>query len=190
MRPSSMSRLAVVLVAFVHVLPGVASAGEVVFQFRSQESAKAEDPEGCKVAPFEVNVRLPAEVLVAEKHGADGKVLLAGEKKVGTGLACARITDRTFTEGSLVDFYARFTLPEGRFTAVGKCMVSSNTVPRAGVVLASCVLKLTEFPAKYAGGIMTSASIFNPQNLPGYHTGSFWTLRAFEADPAPPAPKK
>ncbi len=167
-------------------VPGVGWAGEVMYQFRSEEDPKAVDAEkACQAAPFEANVRLPANIFVPDQSTGEAKLKRAGQKRVGTALACVRITDRTFAEGSQADIYARFDLPEGRFAAVGKCTVVSNAVPRAGVVLSSCALKLTEYPAAYAGGFATSASIFNPTRLPGYNTGSLWTLRVFEPDPAP-----
>jgi hypothetical protein len=130
-------------------------------------------------------VRLPGVISVLERTPAEGKWKSDGQKRVGPALACVRITDRTFPEGSQADIYARFELPEGRFVAVGKCTAVSNAVPRAGVVLASCGLKLTEVPATYAGGSATSASLFNPLGLPGYSSGSIWTLRVFEPEPAP-----
>jgi hypothetical protein len=169
----------------VLALPTAALAGERVYQFRTVEDPKAAEPGGCQVAPFEVNVRLPASIFVPEARAGGGKKKgPGGEKREGMALACARITDRTFAEGSTADFYVRFELPEGRFTGLGKCTMVSNTVPRTGVVLTSCALKLTEFPAGYVGGFATSSSIFNPQGLPGYNTGSFWTLRVFEPEPA------
>jgi hypothetical protein len=180
-----MSRKSVCLAVLVSSSPALAA--EAVYQLRSEEDLKAvADPvTECKVAPFEVNVRLPASLFVPEPQAKDGKVKSAGKKKVGTGLACVRITDRTFPEGSQADMYARCELPEGRFTAVGKCTVVSNAVPRPGIVLAGCALKLTEFPAAYAGGLATSTSVFNPTGLPGFNTGSLWTLRAFTPEKAP-----
>ncbi|HEX8699861.1 MAG TPA: hypothetical protein VF815_13545 [Myxococcaceae bacterium] len=174
--------------AAVLLLSSPALAGEVLYQFRSEEDPKAvADPiAACKVAPFEVNVRLPGSLFVPEQNPADGKVKAGGQKKVGTALACVRITDRTFPEGSQADMYARFEVPEGRFVAVGKCTVVSNAVPRAGIVLAGCALKLTEQPAAYAGGFVTSASVFNPLGQPGFNTGSLWTLRVFEPEAQPP----
>jgi hypothetical protein len=186
-----MPRLPVCVVSLVLALPASALAGEVVYQFRTEEDPKAvADPAAaCKAAPFEANVRLAGSALVPRKLSGDGKVKVADQKKVGTALACVRITDRTFPEGSQGDIYARFELPEGTFAAAGKCTAVSNAVPRAGVVLTGCALKLTEFPKAYAGGIATSTSVFNPMGLPGYNTGSFWTLRVFEPDATPaPAP--
>jgi hypothetical protein len=187
-----MPRMPVCVLSLVLALPIPALGGEVVYQFRTVEDPKAiADPvTACQAAPFEANVRLPAGIFVPQKPSADGKVkVAAAQKRLGTALACVRLTDRTFAEGSQADIYASFELSEGRFAAAGKCTAVSNAVPRAGVVLTGCALKLTEFPQAYAGGIATSTSIFNPMGLPGYNTGSFWTLRVFEPEAAmAPAP--
>ena len=185
--PGSRPRRLPPVLVLVWGLPSAVLAGERVYQFRTVEDPQAVEPGGCQAAPFEVNVRLPASIFVREAGG--GKKGRGGERREGTALACARITDRSFAEGSTADFYVRFELPEGHFTALGKCTIVSNGVPRPGVVLTSCALKLTEFPAGYVGGFATSSSIFNPRGLPGYNTGSFWTVRAFEPEPAAAPPR-
>lgn len=187
--PGSRPRRLPPVLVLVWGLPSAVLAGERVYQFRTVEDPQAVDASGCQAAPFEVNVRLPASIFVREAGG--GKKGGSGERREGKALACARITDRSFAEGSTADFYVRFELPEGHFTALGQCTIVSNGVPRPGVVLTGCALKLTEFPAGYVGGFATSSSLFNPRGLPGYNTGSFWTVRAFEPEPAaapPPAP--
>ncbi|QRN92804.1 hypothetical protein JRI60_26705 [Archangium violaceum] len=163
-------------------LPTAVLAGEQVFLFRTEESSGAVDTGGCRAAPFEVNVRLPANVFVRDFRAGGGKKGTGGERLRGKALACAHITDPSFAEGSTADFYVHFILPEGHFTGLGRCTMVSNGVPRPGLVLTSCALKLTEFPAGYVGGFVTSSSVFNPKGLPGYNTGSFWTLRVFEPD--------
>ena len=178
-----MPRLSVAVVSLALALPLSARAGEVSYQFRTQEDPKAADPSLCQDAPFQANVKLPGVVSVPDKDG-NGKLKGGGQKAVGKARACSLITDRTFAEGSQADMYASFDLPEGHFAAVGKCTAVSNAVPRPGVVLVGCTLKLTEFPQAYAGGFATSSSIFNPLGLPGYNTGSLWTLRLFEPDSA------
>ncbi len=185
-----MSRMAASVLAVVLSLPASALAGEVVYQFRTEEDATASQAERdtCLAAPFRVNLRLPANVYVPIHRWRDGRVVVDGHRKAGRAVACAQLTDLTFPEGLTQDFYVRFELPEGRFTAVGKCMAVSNKVPRAGVVLTGCSLKLTEFPKGYVGGFATSSSVFNPFGLPGYNTGSYWTLRVFEQERvSPPA---
>jgi hypothetical protein len=170
------------IAALVLSLPTAALAGEVVYQFRTEEDpASVADRNVCGSAPFRVNLRLPASIYVPIHHWKDGKVVLTGHRKVGSAMACAQLTDMTFPEGLSQNFYVRFDLPEGRFTAVGQCVSVSNQVPRAGVVSAGCSLKLTEFPRGYVGGFVTSSSVFNPFGVAGFNTGSFWTLRVFEA---------
>ncbi len=176
-----MSRM--LLSVLVLGLPTAVLAGERVFQFRTEEDPHAVDPRGCQAAPFEVNVRLPANIFVRDVRAGGGKEGTGGERREGRALACAHITDPSFAEGSTADFYVRFELREGHFTALGKCTMVSNGVPQPGVVLTSCALKLTEFPAGYVGGFATSSSIFNPRGLPGYNTGSLWTMRVFEPEP-------
>jgi hypothetical protein len=179
-----MPRLSVCVVSLVLTLPFSVLAGEVTYQFWTQEDPKAAaDPSLCQGAPFQANVKLPGIISVPERS-ANGKLKAGGRKGIGKALACALITDGTFPEGSQADMYATFDLPEGHFAAAGKCTAVSNAVPRPGVVLVGCALKLTEFPRAYAGGFATSASIFNPMGLPGYNTGSLWTLRLFEPDAA------
>lgn len=183
-----MSRMPVCVVSLVLSLPLPVLAGEVVYTFQTEEDPKSvrSDLSPCQVAPFQANVKAAGLVSVPRLHAAEGRVELAEKHSVGSALACLRITDRTFTEGSQADIYASFELPEGHFVASGRCTVVSNAVPREGVVLATCALKLTEFPKGYAGGFATSASLFNPLGVPGYSTGSMWTLRVFEPDPARP----
>ncbi len=164
-------------------LPSAVLAGERVYQFRTEEAPDAVDSSGCQSAPFEVNVRLPANIFMREVRAGGGRKDTGGERREGRAFACTRITDPTFAEGSTADFYVRFELPEGHFTGLGRCTMVSREVPRPGVVLASCALKLTEFPKGYVGGFATSSSVFNPKGLPGYNTGSFWTLRVFEPEP-------
>jgi len=75
----------------------------------------------------------------------------------------------------------RFDLPEGPITARGGCTLVSNNVPTAGLVLAGCHLKVTQAPAWYSGGAIASLSVFNPRRLPGFLTGSDYTVQLYEA---------
>jgi hypothetical protein len=62
----------------------------------------------------------------------------------------------------------------------GSCPIASNDVPVAGIVLTSCNLVIVSGPPGTIGGLATSASVFNPRRIPGYSTGSYWTLRIYE----------
>lgn len=175
---------AVVLGACV-VLAGAseARAEEEVYQFRTQEdSTKPPDAAVCAAAPFETTVKLGASIYVPKSRERDGKWVSRGEKSVGTATACLRITDTRFPAGQQIPAHMRFNLPEGSFTASGTCTLVSNDVPVAGLVLAGCALKLVEMPKGYAGGTVSSTSVFNPAKLPGYATGSNYTLYVYRAE--------
>jgi hypothetical protein len=177
-----MSRIAAA--ALVLALPAAALADEEVYQFRTEEDATVSmDATACQGAPFRVNLRLVASVFIPVHSVRNGEVVVVGHRKVGTAVACAQLTDLTFPEGLSQNFYVHFVLPEGTFTGVGQCVAASNSVPKTGVVLAGCTLKLTEYPGQFVGGFVTSSSIFNPFGLNGFNTGSYWTLRAFKPIP-------
>ncbi|MBZ4419247.1 hypothetical protein [Myxococcus sp. RHSTA-1-4] len=157
-----------------------ARAGEVVYQFRSEEDpASPPDPAVCAQAPFAVNVKLGGSLYVPLHRPRDGKVVYEGRRRVGSATACVRLTDPTFPPGQQVPFYARFNLPDGSFTALGTCTLVSNDVPQAGLVLAGCALRLVEVPAGFVGGTVSSTAVFNPARLPGFATGSYYTLYAY-----------
>ena len=168
--------------AMVAVLAVVsqARADEAVYQFRTEEDpATPPDMRVCAAAPFEANVFLGARVYVPVHRPWDGKVVFESGRRAGKATACVRITDPTFPPGEQVPFYARFNLPGGSFTASGTCTLVSNNVPEAGLVLAGCALSLVQVPRGFVGGTVSSTSVFNPRRLPGYSTGSYYTLYVY-----------
>ena len=96
--------------------------------------------------------------------------------RIGKATACVQLTNFLFPPGLQQNFYAVFDLPSGRYTGLGTCTLSSNNVPQAGLVLAGCTLNVVSGPNGVLGGVITSASTFNPVRLPGFSTGSLWTL--------------
>ncbi|MFP2929149.1 hypothetical protein ACLESO_28895 [Pyxidicoccus sp. 3LG] len=157
-----------------------ARADEVVYQFRTEEDPSTPpDLAVCAGAPFTANVFLGASVYVPLHSVRDGKVVYEGRRRAGKATACVRITDPSFPPGQQVPFYARFNLPDGSFTASGTCTLVSNDVPEAGLVLAGCALRLVDVPRGFVGGTVSSTSVFNPRKLPGYSTGSYYTLYAY-----------
>ncbi|MCP3104098.1 hypothetical protein LZ198_35030 [Myxococcus sp. K15C18031901] len=162
-----------------------ARAEEVMYQFRTQEDpTKPPDAAVCDAAPFVATVKLGASVYIPLHRPQDGKVVYEGQRRAGTATACLRITDPTFPPGQQVPAHFRFNLPDGTFTATGACTLVSNDVPEPRLVLGGCALKLVEFPEGFKGGMVSSTSIFNPAKLPGYATGSFYTLHAYRDDKA------
>lgn len=159
---------------------GSGRAAEVVVQVRSVEDpASPADPAVCAQAPFHVNLRLGGSLYTYRTRHSDGSV--SGEpRKVGRATACVLLTSFLFPPGLAQNFYARFELPQGAFTAVGTCTFISNEVPRVGLVIAGCNLKLVGFPDDYLGGAVTSLSTFNPFRLAGFNTGSYYTFQLYD----------
>jgi hypothetical protein len=158
--------------------------GTRLYQFRT-----VEDPEvsGANVfctaqsAGFTPNVFLNASVYAEHVRASDALVVADRTDPVGTALACAQITDFTFPPGKQQNFYALVTRPPGDFTAKGTCTLISNNVPEARLILAGCTLSIVQAPEGLVGGAATSLSVFNPFRLPGYSTGSRWTLQLYES---------
>jgi hypothetical protein len=155
--------------------------GVRVYQFRTEEDPSVSGAAAfCATAPFTVNVLLNASAWATVTRGSDAKIVNEGVRQVGTVVACAQLTNFTFPPGLQQNFAARFDLPGGSFTAVGTCTLISNDVPVPNLVLAGCALKVAA-GAGTAGGMATSASVFNPFRLAGYQTGSYWTLQVYDA---------
>jgi len=181
---AALAALAVFLVAGPaagHGGPRAGEPGQNTLVFRSLEDPNVfSHPKEC---PFpSANLFLGATLWSIETDARDSRVVDEAVHQIGTAAACGLITT-----ASLVPFYIEFTLNQGHhrsdtFVAVGACQVVSDNVPRSGIVLAGCALRVTQGPEGFLGGIATSMSIFNPLRLQGAGTGSFWTLRAYETE--------
>lgn len=162
-----------------------AAAESRVVQVRSAEDpASPPDRAFCQTAPFAVNLLLGASLYTYEVGERTGLVHEQHPRRIGVATACARLTNFLFPAGLQQDFYVRFDLPEGSFVGLGTCTLTSNDVPLAGFVLAGCALKMTSFPPGVVGGGISSLSSFNPFRLPGFATGSYWTLQYYDTAPA------
>lgn len=171
------------LIAFLMLLlPATAFAQARVLQFRSAEDpASPPDAAVCARAGFGVNLRLGGSLYAYPTRGDDGQVVVEGSKRIGRATACAQITSLAFPAGLQQKFYVELTLPDGVYAATGTCTIVSNDVPKGGLVLAGCNLRLVTFPAGVAGGAVVSLSTFNPFRLQGFTTGSYWTVQIYDA---------
>jgi hypothetical protein len=160
--------------------PGLAHAATTVIQIRSSEDpASPPDLTVCAAAGFPTNLRIGGSLYSYRTH-EDGRVA-SEARRIGRATACARITNFLFPPGLVQNFYARFDLPEGSFSASGTCTLISNDTPVRGLIVAGCNLKLVGFPAdRYLGGTVTSTTTFNPFRLKGFSTGSYYTFQLFD----------
>lgn len=159
-------------------------AAEVSYQFKSiEDPAFPADDAICAQAPFRVNVKLGASLWSQHTRVVDGRVMDDSVLRIGKATACVELTNFLFPPGLQQNFYAMFDLPSGRYTGLGTCTLSSNNVPQAGLVLAGCALNMVSGPNGVLGGVITSASTFNPARLTGFSTGSVWTIQAYTSAP-------
>src|SRR5688572_26998319 len=109
------------LVLLCLVVPSVALADEETYVFKSQEDTSTPpDPTVCAAAPFTTNVQLGASLWSVQTKKRDGEVK-GVRRKIGRATACLQLTNVLFPEGLVQQFYARFQLPHGTYTAVGTC---------------------------------------------------------------------
>ncbi|BDG01082.1 hypothetical protein [Anaeromyxobacter oryzae] len=177
----SIQRLAVALVLAALSLP--AAAGERVYLLRSQEH-----PDVTPACPAGDTVRLGAYLYAPRSRASDGLVMKDAGRPVGTAIGCGKILTYTpFDPKVKSPFSMVFALDDGTFTAQGTCEITSLTFPVPGVpaplLLVGCALKVNPDAALgVVNGVATSASVFTPVALPGYGTGSFWTLQLYTND--------
>lgn len=143
----------------------MAVARTLVFQTVEDPAVPAE-PQGCPWT--DANVFLGGRMRRVDGGG-----------ELGIARACARI-GAGLEPGADVPFYAEFRFDSGDvYRADGAAHVLATDVPAAGIVLAGCTLRLLDGPDGLIGGVVTSASVFNPAGRPEAETGSTWTLHAY-----------
>ena len=178
-------RMAPAIVALTLLTPAVSFAQARVLQFRSVEDPSPPDPAICDIAPFKANVRIRGTLFTYETRKRTGEVKADDERAIGKATACVQLTNFAFPPGLEQNFFLQLTLPDGVYTASGTCTVISNKVPEAGLVLAGCNLAITSAPKGVIGGAVASVSTFNPFRLPGFATGSFWTVQLYDSASQP-----
>jgi len=172
------------LVAVLALLagPAAALAGErtlVVKTFEDPEYPAT--PADCAALGLPANVVLGASVWSVQTRASRGEVMNEAVKFLGAATGCGVMTSpMPFTPDQ--KFLIKFDLADGTYVARGTCDIVSITVPTPGLMLAGCALKLVSAPEGVLGGLATSASIFNPNGIPGFGTGSVWTLHLYTQD--------
>lgn len=170
------------LVAFATLLFSAATAlaAEKVLLLRTQEASQV--PAAC--APGE-NIVLGAFVYAPRSRARDGLVVKDGTRPIGTAVGCGTMT--SIATGAKAPFRIAFDLGRHTVYAAGECTVAEQFAPLAPkpypLLLVGCSLAVE--PGSDVGllhGIAGSASVFLPYPIPGYDTGSYWTLHLYYED--------
>ncbi|HUL59850.1 MAG TPA: hypothetical protein VLU43_11270 [Anaeromyxobacteraceae bacterium] len=162
------------------VLPAVAMAGERVYLLRTEENAAV--PALC---PDGDTVKLGAFVYAPRPRAHDGRVVREGERPIGTAVGCGQL--KTYSPYSTPSpFSIAFDLGHLDVFASGFCVIADLWFPNgppAPLMQVGCTLTVTPDPAhRIVRGFATSASVFLPVAIPGYETGSYWTVHLYMAD--------
>jgi hypothetical protein len=169
--------------ALLALLPALALAGERTLVLKTTEDARYPATPGlCEAQDYPVlNVVLGASVWSLQTNAAKGEVMNDAIRFLGTATGCGMMTSPApYTPKQ--PFFIQFELGEGTYAFRGECDIVSVTVPTKGIMLAGCALRMIDPPAGMLGGFATSASVFNPAGIPGFGTGSVWTLHLYTAD--------
>jgi hypothetical protein len=174
--------LVLVFVALV-LAPATSRAAEELYLVRTLE-----DPSVESVCPAGDTVRLGALVYAPRTRASDALVVMEAANPIGTAIGCGKLLTYTpFDPEVQSPFAMRFELPSGVVNAKGTCTITNLSFPIAGVpaplMVVGCTLDVTPDPVQgIVRGIATSSSVFTPRTIPGYGTGSFWTLHLYLAD--------
>lgn len=93
--------------------------------------------------------------------------------------------------GSTVDpvvskFYAQGQLHKISFTGRGECRTTQSNFPEQGISVVTCYLILSDLPAQYSGGMLTTNTVLSRQMVgpesdpPGYTQPSIATVRLWK----------
>jgi hypothetical protein len=173
----------ILLASIVALTAVTASAEERVYLLRSQEDASLAKP-AC--APNEAIVL--AAYLYAPRTTRSGYVWEDTGRPIGTAVACGELNSyKPFDPAVQNAFRITFTIHDAVITASGVCTLESLSFPiaptPAPLMLAGCSLKvLPDAGQGIVNGQATSSSVFTPVPIPGYHTGSFWTVSLYVDD--------
>jgi hypothetical protein len=165
-------------------IPAAAQEMEkTVILFRSMDDPDIPpDPAICDPANagFVPNVFLGASLWSSTTRANNGVVVKEKVRQIGTATACALLTDPTFTPFDVeAPFYFEGTVGDLYLAAEGECQVTNNALLEGGPVFVGCYLDV--IPQRSTPGIKwgqaTSNSTFAPIAVPGFETGSFWSIQ-------------
>ena len=112
----------------------------------------------------------------------DGLLINTNANTVASLHACYGPT----SDPTTFNFYAEGVLGKVPFTGTGDCRILKQEFPEPGILASRCFLELRDLPTGYAGGLLTSNTVFS-RNLigensdpPGYTQPSIATVRLWK----------
>jgi hypothetical protein len=169
--------------AFAVGLTLAADAEERVYVLRTQEDSSVVPD-----CPTDDTVKLGALVFAPRTRSRDGLATDVVAPPIGTAAGCGRLLTYTpFDTQVRNPFALKLELEDGIIMARGDCTITSVNFPvpdlPAPLLLLGCTLAVDKDPsAGILNGSATSTSVFTPMALPGYRTGSFWTVLLYVDD--------
>ena len=154
-----------------------------VAAFADRASAQNSQPEEIYVARSVREARVPAtEFCSSERTGfnaatedrftfrsialnLEGRMTNANVQMVGDLHACF-----SSLSGNQILFYAEGQLPGVSFKGLGDCLIIKLSFPEKGINTHRCWLDLSDLPAQYAGGVLTTNTLNSVSNLLGTET--------------------
>lgn len=180
---------ATLFIAALTAAPALAS-DEILIAFQSiNDPDVTPDPTVCPRSGFPADgdfviSEFGASLFAQRTHPQTGLIRTEARRQIGTATACVSLDlqNLDFVPGDQIPIFGEFTLYGIPFELDGTCTVASNDIPVAGLFLTACAMATTTPPAGIAGASAASNSVFNVNQIPGFDTGSFWTLRIFLDD--------
>lgn len=157
--------------------PGV----EEIYVLRSIRDQRTAPDTFCDAAKigFTAKVQDTYSFRAVATSPADGKILDAKSHQAGTILTCfdgaPGVPD--------ANFYAEGTIAGVQATGKGKCTAIAPNFPEPGITSVRCFLVLSNLPAPYVGGVLTTNTVASRKPLggesdpPGYTQPSIATVR-------------
>jgi hypothetical protein len=115
-------------------------------------------------------------------RASDGLMVNTNVRIIGRLHACFGSTG----DPALMHFYAEGTLGTVSFTGRGDCAYGKADYPEAGITGVRCFLALSDLPAQYIGGVLTTNSVLSRSVLggtsdpTGYTQPSIATIRLWK----------
>lgn len=157
------------------------SSVEEIYVLRSLREERSAPDAFCDAAKigFTAKVQDKYSFRAVATRPSDGRIVDAKSHEAGTILTCfdgaPGVAD--------ANFYAEGTIAGVQATGKGKCTAIAPNLPEAGITSVRCFLVLSNLPAPYVSGVLTTNTVASRKPLgdesdpPGYVQPSIATIR-------------